>query len=176
MKKEYVYLVEFPHNGRYKIGKTTNMDRRLKEIGQYVGANLVHLITTDDSKSLERFFHRYFRSKLVEKEIFSLVPEDVERFKLFSEVEYNEVEISRILDENNPVEFLIYYICCPSCGISMPVKFFTKDISAGAMLTMEKAECKNSHSFSIRLSVYEHSMEISVWVAHDLPGLVAYLT
>ena len=77
----YVYLLHSAEvSGRYKIGHTNNLKRRMKELrtGISVEHNLVHFIVTDDSAGLEREFHQRYKMDRKHREWFDLSPAQVE--------------------------------------------------------------------------------------------------
>src|SRR5665213_846030 len=83
----YVYLVDAQDS--YKIGSTRAPYRRVAEIANQSakGAELLHLISTDDPEGIERYWHRRFHEKKVvginkqSGEWFSLSAEDIRAFK-----------------------------------------------------------------------------------------------
>lgn len=84
----YVYLIR--SHDVYKIGCTRAPYRRAAEIANQSarGAELLHLISTDDPEGIERYWHRRFESLAVEAvnkasgEWFHLSAADVKAFKL----------------------------------------------------------------------------------------------
>lgn len=83
----YVYLVR--GQNAYKIGSTRAPYRRVAEIvnNSANGAELLHLISTDDPEGIEDYWHRRFADKRIEGlnkqsgEWFRLTNEDVKIFK-----------------------------------------------------------------------------------------------
>jgi hypothetical protein len=76
-RKGFVYLIKCGE--LYKIGKTTNLERRIKEfaVGNPYPLVLVTSMYSLDIDSLEKSFHRYYRKKRVKGEWFKLNPEEV---------------------------------------------------------------------------------------------------
>jgi len=77
----YIYLVQSgPH---YKIGITTDVDRRVKQLGTMppFGLETVHTIYSEDMYDLERTLHERFGDKREEGEWFLLDDKDVEYIK-----------------------------------------------------------------------------------------------
>ncbi len=77
-----IYLLRC--EGLYKIGHTSNLKRRRRELEtQSPGRlKLVHRIKTDDPPGLEAYWHKRFRDKRVKGEWFQLTRDDVAVFKL----------------------------------------------------------------------------------------------
>lgn len=79
-RKGYVYLLQaIEPNHYYKIGRTNNPERRIKELGVKLPypIELLHLIPTDDMDGLELDLHMQFSHKRVNGEWFALAPDDV---------------------------------------------------------------------------------------------------
>lgn len=76
-----VYL--YKSGRRYKIGKTTEIDRRTRAFRLALPdpAVAVHLIETDDIDGIEAYWHRRVESKRVGGEFFELKPADVQAFR-----------------------------------------------------------------------------------------------
>ena len=79
--KGFVYLLKSGVN--YKIGRSTNMKRRLKEIKLQLPdpATLVHEIQTNDPVKIEKYWHDHFAGKRKGGEWFELTDADVAQFK-----------------------------------------------------------------------------------------------
>jgi hypothetical protein len=83
----YVYLVSAQDS--YKIGSTRAPYRRVSEIANQSakGAELLHLISTDDPEGIEQYWHKRFDSKRItginkqSGEWFALSTEDIKSFK-----------------------------------------------------------------------------------------------
>lgn len=76
----YVYLAKF--EGRYKIGQTTNLRRRKRELATGLPDELkiVHTIQTDDPGGVEAYWHKRFDDKRIKGEWFALDEGDVQVF------------------------------------------------------------------------------------------------
>lgn len=77
----FVYLGK--QHGRYKIGKTTDLNRRREDISLMGPEPMVyiHEIKTDDMNGLEAYWHKRFESKRQRGEWFKLNSSDVKAFK-----------------------------------------------------------------------------------------------
>lgn len=84
----YVYLIREPF-GRVKIGKTTDVERRISALncGSPYELELLIAIPCDDMRKLENSFHERFAEKRVRREWFELSENDVsEVIKQYGEV------------------------------------------------------------------------------------------
>jgi AraC-like DNA-binding protein len=76
----YVYI--YGGEGSYKIGRTTNIQRRLKELPPLpFRAELIHTIETDDAAMLETHLHRRFKAQRLNGEWFRLSDDDLTAIK-----------------------------------------------------------------------------------------------
>jgi predicted GIY-YIG superfamily endonuclease len=68
-----VYVIQDIATGMYKIGRTKNLDRRMKELGVGKTAKLIQHAEVSDSFSVEKAAHRRYSSKrLPQSEYFKL--------------------------------------------------------------------------------------------------------
>jgi hypothetical protein len=79
----YLALMKIGRVKCYKIGKTILVDRRMRQIGPKLPADLelIHAITTDDAYGIEAYWHNRFRKKNRNGEWFELTAEDVRTFQ-----------------------------------------------------------------------------------------------
>ena len=77
----WVYLLRL--RSRFKIGCSRVVDRRWHQIRNLLpeGANLIHVIDTDDPLGVEAYWHRRFGLQRTHGEWFKLTPSDISAFK-----------------------------------------------------------------------------------------------
>lgn len=80
-KYGHVYLLK--HDNVYKIGSSTDVSRRYKEIRVQMPHKTeeIHVIETDDPSGIEAYWHNRFKDKRLKGEWFDLSPSDVKAFK-----------------------------------------------------------------------------------------------
>jgi hypothetical protein len=72
-RKGHVYVLQDIRTGLYKIGRTSDMSRRMKELGVGKTSRIVDSKIVDDSYKVEREAHfRYKNSRLPQSEYFNL--------------------------------------------------------------------------------------------------------
>lgn len=95
IESECVYLIkDISVTGYIKIGRTNNLARRLGafKVQLPFEIEVIHIIRTHDSKTLEAELHRHFADKRVNGEWFNLTVDDVERLRSMQEVEVFNVD------------------------------------------------------------------------------------
>lgn len=82
----FVYLGK--QSGKYKIGKTSNLDRRRGEITLIAPDRfkLIHSIETDDPGGIEKYWHNRFKEKWERGEWFKLSRSDIAAFKRWKKI------------------------------------------------------------------------------------------
>lgn len=78
----YVYFVKHKGFNFIKIGKTSDLELRLKQLRQEFGnIELVHSIETESAIELEKYFHHVFADKRTDREWFDISEQDLLIFK-----------------------------------------------------------------------------------------------
>ena len=81
----YVYLMK--DGSRFKIGHTNSVGRREAEAATWlINARIIHDISTDDPEGVERYWHRRFEPKSIEREWFALDAVDVAAFRRWKKI------------------------------------------------------------------------------------------
>lgn len=78
-----VYFVKDQSTGMVKIGKTSDLGERIKQLRWQYGQDLelIHSVESEDSVSLEKQIHRHYDKCRVEGEWFFLTSEDLREIK-----------------------------------------------------------------------------------------------
>jgi hypothetical protein len=81
----YIYFFQELNTGKIKIGKTKNLENRIKNLKSMLPfkSELVHHIPTSNHSDVEKYFHRKYRSKKVKGEWFDLNEDDIVFIKKF---------------------------------------------------------------------------------------------
>lgn len=82
-KAGWVYLIQNNDNGLYKIGFTSDIKTRMKQLNhQYIdGIKEIAFLDSDDTYGDEKNIHAMFTSKKVKGEWYDLNQDDIEYFK-----------------------------------------------------------------------------------------------
>jgi hypothetical protein len=77
----YVYVIKF--GDFYKIGRSNDFDRRLREIKTKLPeeGELIHVIETDDAEGIEAYWHNRFKNCRAKGEWFKLSNDDVKALR-----------------------------------------------------------------------------------------------
>ena len=89
-KNGHVYLIR-ASRGYYKIGISTDVDRRMKTLSKKYptkGLTLIHTISSNDYSMAERYFHNLFREAQIIGEWFMLSQHEVDLFCSYSTFDY----------------------------------------------------------------------------------------
>lgn len=78
----YVYLIQKGDSNHYKIGITHKVNQRVKSLQTASSESLkiIHIFSTNFNRKLESYLHRYFKSKQLSGEWFSLEELEVNTF------------------------------------------------------------------------------------------------
>lgn len=100
MQKKKLYLIENPENETYKIGKSKNPNKRLKQLQTANGIklNLIHCFESEFVDTIERYLHKRFLSCKIEGEWFKLNKEQVTNFETYFK---KEEELCTFLSNEN---------------------------------------------------------------------------
>jgi predicted GIY-YIG superfamily endonuclease len=108
--KGFVYLLECCGTTRFKIGYTSDLQRRLKELNGSQSAHMIKLlefIETDRPQLVEKELHAFYRSKRVRGEWFDFGVLDLPRVKLhFHELQKRENPASELKTKKVCIEEL----------------------------------------------------------------------
>jgi len=82
----FVYLGK--QHGKYKIGKTKDLNRRREDITLLGSEPIewIHTIETDDMNGVEKYWHDRFKSKVKRGEWFNLTRADIKAFKRWRKI------------------------------------------------------------------------------------------
>lgn len=88
VKKGIVYLIKIDDREQYKIGVTTNLNKRMNQLGTKMPFELevIAKIESDDIYKLEEQLHEKFKDKNINGEWFELKTKDIKYIKSLSEV------------------------------------------------------------------------------------------
>lgn len=74
----YVYIVDLGTDHQYKIGMTGNIQKRISNLkSSNLSANVVLAFRMPDARYAEKFLHKAFSQKRIEREIFHLTRGDI---------------------------------------------------------------------------------------------------
>lgn len=71
----YIYLIKAGEH--YKIGKSTNVARRMQQFNLPIPIELLHTIAAQDMGRVESYLHKRFADQRVRGEWFTLSPDDI---------------------------------------------------------------------------------------------------